>query len=142
MRPIKFRAWNKETKQMIDLHKITPLALSIQPEIAGACIGVYVPDHPGLEVEQFTGLLDCKGKEVFEGDRVKVTGDDFFCNNSFSVDRNEKGTWDFMGHVGWSDSGYWLIEDKDNCVIAFFEIYSEDLEIEVIGNIHETHDIL
>lgn len=41
MREIKFRAWYKKTKTMIDLKEITPLALSIDPTIYGAGIGIY-----------------------------------------------------------------------------------------------------
>jgi len=67
-RVLKFRGWNCDTKQMIDLHKITPLALEIDPCIAGAGIGVYIPDHPKIKVMQYAGIKDIDGVEVYEGD--------------------------------------------------------------------------
>lgn len=71
MRELKFRAWNTEAKIMIDLQKVTPLALAINPAIVGARTGVYVPDDDRIIVMQFTGLRDKNGREIFEGDVVK-----------------------------------------------------------------------
>jgi len=61
-----FRAWNKETKIMMDPHKLTPLAL--HPELN--VNGVFLPFHPDIILIQFTGLLDRKGKKIFEGDKL------------------------------------------------------------------------
>lgn len=67
-RVIKFRGWHKPTSKMIDLHKTTPIILhagKLQTD------GLYLPFIPELELMQFTGLLDCVGVEVFEGDVLK-----------------------------------------------------------------------
>ena len=62
-----FRAWNKETKIMMDPHKLTPLAL--HPEVKDVN-GVFLPFHPDIILMQFTGLPDRKGKKIFEGDII------------------------------------------------------------------------
>lgn len=72
MIPIEAMAWNKNTKKMVDLKKITPFALSIDPSITGGGVGLYIPDHPGLEIMLYTGKKDINDKKVFAGDKVKI----------------------------------------------------------------------
>jgi len=62
MREIKFRAWNVATKVMVDLKKITPLALNIDTN------GLFIPFSDGLPLMQYTGLKDKNGKECYEKD--------------------------------------------------------------------------
>jgi len=62
MREIKFRAWNIATKTMVDLKKITPLALNIDTD------GLFIPFSDGLPLMQYTGLHDKNGKSIYDKD--------------------------------------------------------------------------
>jgi hypothetical protein len=64
MREIKFRAWSNKNKRMVDLYKITPLAL----DAALNMDGLFLPFTPELILMQFTGLKDKNGTEIYEGD--------------------------------------------------------------------------
>lgn len=64
MRELKFRALHKKTNQFIDLHAITPLALSIKQD------GVFIPFHENYVIQQWTGFTDKNDKDVYEGDTI------------------------------------------------------------------------
>ena len=66
MREIEFRAWNIVTKTMIDLKKITPLALGIDTD------GLFIPFSDGLILMQYTGLKDKNGVKDWIDDIVEA----------------------------------------------------------------------
>jgi len=123
MRPIKFRAWNKETKTMIDLKKVTPLACDIA--------GLFLPlDAQELELMQFAGLHDKNGKEIYEGDVVNAKR---FCD------------W-HRGEIQWSERhGMWYIKCHwdNNPTNDYYSLRTEEIkEIEIIGNRWENPELI
>ncbi len=77
-RIIKFRAWDKDDKRMIDLTEIAHDSFSICL-FHDLCIkGKSRFENKAViheyEVMQFTGLLDKNGKEIYQSDWLKVEG--------------------------------------------------------------------
>jgi len=130
MRKIKFRAWNKKEKIMVDLKEITPLALSFDPCLAGGGTGIYIPDHPDLEIMQFTGLLDKNGKEVYEGDIIN------WGDNYPSVIEWSQETCQFVCHEYYPKTSKNAQEDRWHDIPAYTN------EPEVLGNLYENPELL
>jgi uncharacterized phage protein (TIGR01671 family) len=64
MREIKFRAWNKETKE---LNERGPFDLTDENNDSGY-FGDCVANNSDCILSQYTGLKDKNGKEIYEGD--------------------------------------------------------------------------
>lgn len=77
---------------------------------------------------QFTGLLDSKGREIYEGDIVQVTEDPAF-----------GGEDDFIGVVKFYECAYWIDNEPQEKAC---QLFNEITEHEVIGNIYENGDLL
>ncbi|PPH20473.1 hypothetical protein C5C99_08955 [Rathayibacter sp. AY1C4] len=122
-RKIKFRCWNTDTNSLID-----PRGLAIQPE-DGVLIYANDPAEFGLYdssnyvLEQFTGLRDKNGVEIYEGD---IVGTEL---GAFCVVFSEK----FAG---------WYIEKPDGHREFLFGALGNVHTNMIIGNIHENPDLL
>lgn len=121
MRELKFRAWHKRNKKYI-----VPERLALY-EDGSLDFYVYESDGYSLEcfvLEQYTGLKDKNGKEIYEGDIVKMP--DWGIKPKCEV-------------VKFSNSSCGF----DPFVRGCFECIAPDgEEVEIVGNIHENKDLI
>lgn len=83
-------------------------------------------------IGQFTGLTDCNGKEIYEGDMLSFTVFDVF-----GGDRQYRGTVRYCG----SRFMIWLSLDGEVCLDLDWVIEQDD-ELEIIGNIYDNPEII
>ena len=117
MREIKFRSWNKTTGKMIDLKKITPLALD--SKMTGN--GLYLPFSDEWPLMQYAGRKDRNDKEIYEADIVGF--------------HNDFGEY-HIGEIVFHDCMFGIFWEDNFQTIAYID------EPEVIGNVYENPEIL
>lgn len=126
MREIKFRAWDKNTSRMYQVNHIENLNNSNEiccwtNEIEG---GYHFNTS---DLEQFTGLYDKNGKEIYEGDIVEFKK--LMRSKNFGFENKS-----VHGVVNYSDYSEWLV---GNSMLS--RIFDDS---KVIGNIHENKELL
>ncbi|MGF2384296.1 YopX family protein [Lentilactobacillus otakiensis] len=122
-RQIKFRAWDSYQKRMLKVSRI-----SFDGPIEGAQAHCY----RGIILEQYTGLKDANGKEIYEGDIL-------------AWHSNIYRKHDWVGLVLYRGAGFAVQEsDKSYSSPEWLDCACrKDANIiEVIGNIHEDEDLL
>ena len=72
-REIKFRAWHKDLKKMFKIGQITleKGTWNFEPNDRDF-IGMSIPYQPSFVLMQYTELHDKNGKEIYEGDIVRI----------------------------------------------------------------------
>ncbi len=139
MREIRFRAWDKQKKQMLEIRELTFLVDDGNP----LCVEAWEPDAKEktnaylitlapetFELMQFTGLKDRHGKEIYEGDVVKCVA--------------EK---EYIGEVQFDEQqGAWIIlwqpnnkKQKSGCD-NLASTWPSPLK-DIIGNIYENPEL-
>lgn len=137
---IKFRAWDDVQKKMLVPDSIEfvngePYWIDVSDGDDG-CQNDSDPKQ--ILLEQSTGLKDENGRVIYEGDIVEAWSD--MSEQSMSHKRFEVVTEDCFG-----TPGVYLKPNKpDRCYLTWPSIFEEQqvLKFEVIGNIHETSELL
>ena len=118
----KYRAWLKK-KQKMD-NEIDHISW-LEDELY--CIGdgiTYMVSAEDLVLMQSTGLVDKNGKEIFEGDIVKMSKDVY----------SEPTYYEVVRHYG----GAYRLESKQHGC----ELWLRHTDCEVVGNIYENRELL
>lgn len=123
-REIKFRAWDK------DCCRFEYFEIGENDD----CYGMFrvSANKFGSIIEQYTGLKDKNGKEIYEGDIVTVQDEDipFALVNAIATNR-------WLVRFGKHRAAFTLVKKtrRRNFIRTFQHIKQED--VEVVGNIHE-----
>jgi uncharacterized phage protein (TIGR01671 family) len=140
---IKFRAWDKGNNQMI-------YSLPIGTLCSGELLKRWDDEH----LMQYTGLKDSKGKEIYEGDIVRVFG-------QFEVPCSDKKDFDILPyeHIGtivFENAGFMFKNHLTDKQLLEIQIAFDDntmdtditstidlfLGVEILGNIYENPGLL
>jgi uncharacterized phage protein (TIGR01671 family) len=130
MREIKFRAWDKTLKYMIQWDKLE--------------MHHFYDDD--VILMQYTGLKDINGKEIYDGDIAKyITYDDIYYSdkNNYEFKINQVMWGETGDSDGWlHDKHYEWIIGEDSLADVADSCYADKMYFEIIGNIYENPELL
>ena len=131
-RAIKFRAWEIDTKKMIEWDKLWYLlavlpkgAYKDQDEEATIPFFVMAANSSKYVVEQYIGLDDINGNEIYEGDIV-----------SFQQKEGEKSA-----EIKFDDAGYILYSPIRTALPKLSAPQITRLKLKVIGNVYQNPEL-
>ncbi len=126
MREIKFRAWVKEKKAIFEVILIDYVTKKVTYllERVGHLLNIRHDKFNNVELMQYTGLKDKNGKEIYEGDIVKLRA-----NHGIGVVKY---------YDEWGAFVVEYIKPRQLAVLGM-NYYKEDIEI--LGNIYQNLEL-
>ena len=143
MREIKFRGWHSKMERMFSCDEMVNDQMTLLPDgrfinVNGNStqLSVIYPSDKFIPL-QYTGLKDKNGKESCGHDIVRVTFAEFYSSSQFCSEEGES----VVGVIKEIDYA-WAVELPDKSYIYFSEIVNDDMEFEIIGNVHENPELV
>ena len=121
----KFRAWHSELGRMMSIKNMWFQDNCLEElELNDSVMNDYITAYPDeIKLMQSTGLKDKNGKEIFEGDIVKMAKDVYSDLTYYEIVRHRGGA-------------YRLESNQHGC-----ELWLRHTICEVIGNIYENPEL-
>ena len=126
MRTIKFRAWDKDIKKFVNA--------PFKNQDRGTLYAIG--KERDCELHQFTGLLDRKGRDIFEGDIVDLT---LHVSPYENCEDDEKSHPVIRTVARFESGSFWLTGGGYDICTHF---HHDDEDREIIGNIRENPTLL
>jgi uncharacterized phage protein (TIGR01671 family) len=121
----RFRAWDSVEKKFVEHFFITDNSLICNMEKPTSDRKLPIPiEKSEMILMQSTGLKDKNGKEIFEGDIVKMAKDVYSEPTYYEVVRHRGGA-------------YRLESKQHGC-----ELWLRHADCEVVGNVYENKELL
>ena len=129
----KFRVWIKTEKRMIETDDLLDIDYENKEIVTQQVYfvnglpddrDIYCYDFDEIELMQSTGLKDKNGKEIFEGDIVKMAKDVYSEPTYYEVVRHRGGA-------------YRLESKQHGC-----ELWLRHADCEIVGNVYENPELL
>lgn len=134
MRELKYRVWSVDDRTYDDPYSHSYYAMTQDGKLDFYCHGDHwdscEPDK--YIIEQYTGLIDKNGKEIYEGDIVKTNSPDRANFNAGAIVMQQQ-MYLIINTPTYGDARLSHSEPLG---------YYCDMECEIIGNIHENPELL